>query len=166
MLKIGMNAPDFTLDSTKGSISLKNYSGKWKVLFFYPLDFTPIWSTEVPEFNRRLKEFEKFNAVVIGANTDSVPTHEAWAKSIGGVDFPLVADYNKTLSRDYCVLMEEEGIALRGTFIIDPEGMIRYINVNDTAVGRNINEVLRVLAALQTKKACPVNWEVGAPTLT
>lgn len=166
MLKIGMKAPDFILDSTKGSISLKSYTGKWVVLFFYPLDFTPIWSTEVPEFNRRLNEFEKFNAVVIGANTDSVPTHEAWAKSIGGVNFPLIADYNKTLSKDYEVLMEEEGIALRGTFIIDTDGMIRYINVNDTSVGRNINEVLRVLAALQTKKACPVNWQVGSATLT
>jgi peroxiredoxin (alkyl hydroperoxide reductase subunit C) len=90
----------------------------------------------------------------------------AWAKSIGGVDYPLVADYNKTLSIDYGVLMEEEGIALRGTFIIDPDGFLRYINVNDTLVGRNINEVLRVLAALQTKKACPVNWEEGKPTLT
>jgi alkyl hydroperoxide reductase subunit AhpC len=90
----------------------------------------------------------------------------AWAKSIGGVNFPLVADYNKTLSRDYEVLMDGAGIALRGTFIIDPEGKIRYINVNDTGVGRNINEVLRVLAALQTQKACPVNWEVGQPTLT
>lgn len=165
MLKIGEKAPDFTLESTKGEVSLSKHLGKWVVLFFYPLDFTPIWSTEVPEFNRRLNEFQKYNSVVIGANTDSVPTHEAWAKSIGGVYFPLVADYNKTLSREYEVLMEKEGIALRGTFIIDPEGNLQYINVNNTAVGRNVNEVLRVLAALQTKGACPVNWEEGDPTL-
>lgn len=81
------------------------------------------------------------------------------------MDFPLVADYNKTLSREYEVLMEKEGIALRGTFIIDPEGNLQYISVNNTAVGRNVNEFLRVLAALQTKGACPVNWEEGDPTL-
>jgi peroxiredoxin (alkyl hydroperoxide reductase subunit C) len=112
-----------------------------------------------------LKEFEKFNAVVLGVSTDSVPTHNAWAQSLGGVDYPLISDYNKTLSADYGVLMEQEGIALRGTFIVDPEGVIQYININNTTIGRNVNEYLRVLAALQTKKACPVNWEEGKPTL-
>ena len=94
-----------------------------------------------------------------------MPTHNAWAQSLGGVDYPLVADYNKTLSAEYDVLMENEGIALRGTFIIDPEGVLQYINVNNTSVGRNVMEYLRVLKALQTKKACPANWEEGKPTL-
>lgn len=165
MIRIGMKAPDFTLESTKGKISLKDFLGKWIVLFFYPLDFTPVWSTEVPEFNRRLNEFEKLNSSVLGVSTDSVPSHEAWSKSIGGVDYPLISDYNKTLSRDYEVLIENDGIALRGTFIIDPEGFIQYININNTSVGRSVNEYLRVLAALQTKKACPVNWNPGNPTL-
>lgn len=119
----------------------------------------------MPEFNRRLKEFEKLNGYVLGVSTDSVPSHEAWSKSIGGVDYPLISDYNKTLSRDYEVLIENDGIALRGTFIIDPEGLVQYININNTSVGRSVNEYLRVLAALQTKKACPVNWDPGNPTL-
>jgi peroxiredoxin 2/4 len=164
MVKIGTMAPDFTLESTQGKISLKDYSGKYVVLFFYPLDFTPVWSTEVPEFNRRLNEFEKLNSVVLGVSTDSVPTHNAWAQSLGGVNFPLIADYNKTLAAEYGVLMEE-GISLRGTYIIDPEGTLQYININNTAVGRNVMEYLRVLKALQTKKACPVNWEEGKPTI-
>jgi peroxiredoxin 2/4 len=119
----------------------------------------------VPEFNRRLKEFEKYNTVVLGVSTDSVPTHIAWAQSLGGINYPLVADYNKTLAREYEVLMEDVGISLRGTFLIDPEGILQYININNTTIGRSVNEYLRVLAAMQTKKACPVNWEEGTPTL-
>lgn len=120
----------------------------------------------MPEFNRRLKEFEKFNAVVLGISTDSVPSHDAWAKSIGGVNYPLLSDYNKEVSRQYEVLMDTEGIALRGIFIIDPNGILKHISINDTATGRSVNEVLRILSALQTKKACPVNWQPGDPTLT
>lgn len=119
----------------------------------------------MPEFNRRLKEFEKLNAVVLGVSTDSVPTHEAWAKSLGGIDYPLLADYNKEVSRQYEVLMESEGIALRGTFIIDPDGKLKAISINDTVTGRNVNEYLRILSALQTKKACPVNWQPGDPAI-
>lgn len=119
----------------------------------------------MPEFNRRLKDFEKFNAVVLGVCTDSVPSHEAWAKSLGGIDFPLLSDYNKEVSRDYGVLMEKEGIALRGTFIICPEGLLKHMSINDTATGRNVNEFLRLLAAMQTKKACPVNWQQGDATI-
>jgi len=119
----------------------------------------------VPEFNRRLKDFEKLNAAVLGVSTDSVPTHNAWAKSLGGIDYPLLADYNKEVSKMYDVLMEREGIALRGTFIIDPEGKVKSININDTATGRNVGEFLRVLAALQTKSACPVNWQPGDATI-
>lgn len=162
MLKIGEPAPDFNASSTQGSISLRDYRGKWVVLFFYPLDFTPVWSTEIPELNRSLQQFQRLNSVVLGANTDSIPTHEAWAKSIGGVDFPLIADYNKTLSRQYEVLTDEAGgIALRGVFIIDPEGILQYASINNLAIGRNVKEVLRLVAACQAGGACPVNWEEG-----
>lgn len=103
---------------------------------------------------------------MLGANTDSLPTHEAWAKSIGGVDFPLMSDYNKELSRKYMVLTEEAGgIALRGVFIIDPEGIIQHVSVHNLAVGRNVKEILRTLAACQAGGACPVNWEEGQQVL-
>lgn len=112
-----------------------------------------------------MKDFEKFNAVVLGVSTDSVPSHEAWANSLGGIDFPMLSDYNKEVSRNYGVLMEKEGIALRGTFIIDPDGILKALSINDTSTGRNVNEFLRLLAALQTKKACPVNWQQGDATI-
>ncbi len=108
-----------------------------------------------------MKEFEKLNAVVLGVSTDSVPSHAAWADTLGGIDYPLLSDYNKEVSKEYGVLMENEGIALRGTFIIDPEGILKAISIYDTATGRSVNEFLRTLAALQTKKACPVNWQPG-----
>lgn len=166
MLKIGQLAPDFTAASTKGDISLSSYRGKWVVMFFYPLDFTPVWSTEIPELNRSLSEFERLNSVVLGANTDSVPTHEAWAKSIGGIDFPLLSDYDKKLSEKYGVLTEAAGgISLRGVFIIDPQGVLQYLSVNNLDVGRNVKEILRLLAACQMGGACPVNWEEGQETL-
>lgn len=101
----------------------------------------------------------------MGANTDSVPTHNAWAEHIGGVDFPLLADYDKKLSQTYEVFIEESGgIALRGTFIINPDGYLQYILVQNLDIGRNVNEILRILKALQTGKACPVNWEEGQST--
>ena len=112
-----------------------------------------------------MKDFEKLNTVVLGVSTDSVPSHEAWSKSIGGVNFPLLSDYNKDVSKLYEVLMENEGIALRGTFIIDPEGNLKHISINDTSTGRSVIEILRMLSALQTKKACPVNWEPGDPVI-
>lgn len=104
---------------------------------------------------------------MLGANTDSVPTHEAWAKSIDGVSFPLLSDYDKKLSEKYEVLVKEAGgIALRGLFIIDPQGDLQYISVNNLAVGRNVGEILRVLAACQAGGACPINWEEGQETLS
>ena len=167
MIRIGQPAPDFKLPSTHDKdISLSDLKGKYVVLFFYPLDFTPVWSTEVPEFNNKLKEFEKLNSTVLGVNTDSIPTHKAWIESLGGIDYPLLADYDKKVTKDYEVYLDAAGgIALRGTFIIDPDGILQYYSVNNTDVGRNVNEILRVLQALQTKGACPVNWEEGQDTL-
>jgi peroxiredoxin (alkyl hydroperoxide reductase subunit C) len=113
-----------------------------------------------------LKKFEGLNSTVLGVNTDSIPTHHAWIKSLGGIDYPLLADYDKKLAKEYGVFLDEAGgIALRGTFIIDPEGILQYYSVNNTAVGRNVMEFLRVLKALQTRKACPANWDEGQATL-
>lgn len=167
MIKIGEPAPEFTLPSTDDKdISLSELRGKWVVLFFYPLDFTPVWSTEVPEFNRRLKEFEKLNAVVLGVNTDSIPTHKAWIESLGGIDYPLLADYDKRVTKDYGVFYDQGGgIALRGTFLIDPDGNLQQYSINNTDVGRSIDEVVRLVKALQMGGACPVNWEEGQDTL-
>ena len=165
MIKVGMKSPDFTFESTLGKVSLSNYKDKWIVLFFYPLDFTPIWETEVTEFNRRLNDFEKLGAKVIGANPDSLYTHKAWLEKIGQIDYPLIADYTKSLSRSFGILDEETGIAYRGTFIIDKDHKIRYASENDLLIGRNINEILRILAALTKDKPCQVNWEEGKPTL-
>lgn len=103
--------------------------------------------------------------MVIGINTDSVYSHNAWLNLIGKVDYPVASDYTKCVSRNYDVLDEEAGLAHRGVFIVDPEQRIRYASVNDLAVGRNTTEILRVLAALNTKKACPVNWKEGSAAL-
>jgi len=119
----------------------------------------------VTEFNRRLNDFEKLNVNVIGVNTDSVYTHRAWLEKIGQIDYPLISDYAKALSRCFGILDEETGIAYRGTFIMDLDHKVRYASENDLLVGRNINELLRVLVALSKNKPCPVNWEEGNTTL-
>lgn len=165
-MKVGELAPEFKLNSTVGrEVSLSEFRGKWVVVFFYPGDFTRVCSTEVPEFNRKLGEFRKLGTVILGISIDSVPVHQAWAEKLGGVEYPLLSDINKEASRTYGVLIEREGRALRGLFIVDPQGILRYQLVNDTKVGRNMEEVLRVLQALQTGKPCPINWKPGDKTL-
>jgi alkyl hydroperoxide reductase subunit AhpC len=162
-------APDFKMPALIGDefrdVSLADFRGKWVVLFFYPLDFTFVCPTEVTGFSDRHKEFAALNAVVVGGSTDSVYSHQAWTKQIGELSYPLFSDITRETARRYGVLMEEKGIALRGTFIIDPEGRLRWALVNDLGVGRNIDEVLRVLQALQTGDNCPVNWKPGQKTL-
>jgi len=169
MVQVGQQAPEFELEGVKGgefvTVRLSDYRGKWVVLFFWPLDFTFICPTEVTEFSKRHHEFEALNAVVLGASTDSKYSHMAWTEKIGPTTFPLLADITKEVSRNYGVLIEGQGIALRGTFIIDPQGKIRYQLVHDLNVGRNVDEVLRVLKALQTGELCPVGWTPGQPTL-
>ncbi|MGF7429837.1 peroxiredoxin (alkyl hydroperoxide reductase subunit C) [Thermohydrogenium kirishiense] len=165
MSLVGKKAPDFKLDSTKGQISLSDYKGKWVVLFFYPLDFSSVCSTEIPEFNRMKPEFDKLNAELLGINTDSVYSHKAWIESLGGVDFPLLSDYNKEVTKQYGILIEEAGIALRAAFIINPDGIIDYEVVHEPVIGRNVDEILRVLNALQTGHACPVGWKPGDKVL-
>lgn len=170
-LQVGQKAPDFKVEALINGefrdLSLADFNGQWKVLFFYPLDFTFICPTEITEFAAYKAEFDRLNAVVLGCSTDSVYSHLAWSKTdaIQSLNYPLLSDKNHTLSRSYGVLIEDEGIALRGCFIIDPQGVLRYQLVHDNNVGRSVPEVLRVLYALQTGGLCPASWKPGQPLL-
>ncbi|HEY6236240.1 MAG TPA: peroxiredoxin [Candidatus Elarobacter sp.] len=181
LAKVGQPAPSFTLPSTKGAtsptnlgreISLSDYHGKWLIFFFYPLDFTFVCPTEIIALSDRLDEFAEFDAEVLGASTDSVHSHFAWLNTprekngIAGTAYPLVADYTKDVSRAYGVLDETTGVAQRGLFIIDPEGVLRYAVVTADNVGRSVEETLRVLQALQTGGLCPAEWTPGQELLT
>ncbi|MBI2476809.1 peroxiredoxin [Candidatus Uhrbacteria bacterium] len=168
--KVGQEAPDFTLNACLGNgefkkIALADSRGKWTVLFFYPLDFTFICPTEIIGFSTRYAEFETLNAVVYGCSTDSVNSHKAWLKDLGELKTPLLSDMTHEVSAAYNVLIDDEGIALRGTFIIDPEGVLQYANTHSNRIGRSIDETLRILKALQTGELCPVNWHEGDKTL-
>ncbi|KAI8985444.1 thioredoxin-like protein [Pilobolus umbonatus] len=156
-------------------ISLSDYKGKYVVFFWYPMDFTFVCPTEIIAFSDRIKEFEALNTAVIGASTDSEFSHLAWintprkAGGLGEMKIPLLADKTKQIARDYGVLIEQEGIALRGLFIIDPKGTVRQITINDLPVGRSVDEVLRLVEAFQfTDKygeVCPANWKAGSKTI-
>ncbi len=169
-------APDFSAQAVAGDgsvreIKLSDYRGKYVVLFFYPLDFTFVCPTEIIALSDRVKEFAVRNAQVIGVSVDSHFSHIAWRNTprkqggIGEVTYPLVSDLDKSISRKYGVLVEKPGIALRGLFIIDKEGKLRHITINDLPLGRNVDEVLRVLDAIQFNEkhgeVCPVNWQKG-----
>ena len=169
--RVGKQAPEFTLEgySPEGKMqnyALKDYKGKWVVLFFYPLDFTFICPTEITEFSTRTEDFAKLNAVVFGASTDSCHSHKAWCETkLGKLNYPLLSDMTRQTSDAYGVLIPEKGIALRGTFVIDPDGVLRYALYHDLGVGRSVEECLRVVAALQTGELCPASWAPGKPTL-
>lgn len=176
--KVGQKAPDFLMKTTadiktlKSTASLSDYAGKWLVLFFWPLDFTFVCPTEITALSDRYEEFEELGADILGVSTDSVFSHRAWLQTprdkngIEGVKFPLAADMTKDVSRAYNVLIEEEGIALRGLFIIDPDGVLQYQVVNSLNIGRSVDETLRVLQALQTGGLCQANWRPGQTTLS
>ena len=168
-IQVGRPAPDFSVDAVfdekVSRVSLKDYKWKWVVLFFYPLDFTFVCPTEILEMSHKMPEFEKLNAVVLGGSTDSTFTHSAWMKELGKLNYPLFSDMNREMSRNYGVLIEEKGHSLRGSFIIDPEGLLRYHLVHDLSVGRSADETLRVLSSLQTGELCPANWKPGEKTL-
>lgn len=168
-------APDFNAqavmpDNSFADLKLSSYRGKYVVLFFYPLDFTFVCPSEIIAFNKALDKFKAKNAEVIGVSVDSQFTHWAWKSTdpkdggIGNIQYPLVADLNKNISRDYGVLIDES-IALRGLFLIDKEGIIRHAVINDLPLGRNVDEALRMVDALQfTEKhgeVCPANWKAG-----
>ena len=161
-MQVGKPAPQFKAQALVGDkfqdISLSDYKGKWVVLFFYPLDFTFVCPTEILEFSKRAEEFKALGAEVIGGSVDSVYSHLAWTKELGQLNYPLLSDMTTKISRDYGILIEEKGIALRGLFIIDDQGVLRYQVVHDLSVGRSVDETLRVLSALQTGELCPTGW--------
>ena len=170
MIKIGENVPDFKLkgyfNGKFKEYALKDYKNKWVVIFFYPLDFTFVCPTEIKEFSAKHASFKKLNAEVVGVSVDSEHSHKAWVEGpLGKINFPLLSDFHKRMSEDYEVLQEDEGTALRGTFIIDPYGKLRYMVVSDHDVGRSVDETLRVVSALQTGKLCPAEWKPGDKTL-
>lgn len=175
---VGKQAPRFTMDAVLadksfGKVSLEENmkQDKWTVLFFYPMDFTFVCPTEITAMSDRYDEFEDLDAEIIGVSTDTIHTHLAWINTdrqengLGELQYPLAADTNHTVSRDYGVLIEEEGIALRGLFIINPEGEMQYQTVFHNNIGRDVDESLRVLQALQTGGLCPANWRPGQKTL-
>jgi peroxiredoxin 2/4 len=168
-LKIGHPAPSFKLKSAHqnqiGVTDLDSYKGKWVVLFFYPADFTFICPTEVKGFHENIEKFEEKSVQILGCSVDSPHVHLAWMESLGGINYPLLSDMHHTTCMDYNVYIEEEAQALRGTFIIDPEGILRWYQISDNNVGRNVGEVLRVVDALQTGEKCPVDWKKGEKTL-
>ncbi|PYK14290.1 MAG: hypothetical protein DME55_15455, partial [Verrucomicrobia bacterium] len=173
-VRIGKPAPEFEGEAwIKGAhgpkkVGLSQHRGKWVVLFFYPRDFTFICPTEIASFGAIQKDFERENAIVIGVSTDSFYTHKAWFESdprLANINYPVIADTGHLVSSAFDVLLED-GAALRGTFIIDPEGILRHMSVNELDVGRNVNETLRVLQALRTGELCPVDWKPGQSTLT
>jgi len=170
MIKLGEKVPDFTADAYQEGqfkkVKLNDYKGKWVVLFFYPLDFTFVCPTEINGFASKEAEFKKLNAVVLGASTDSNFSHKNWfERDLPNVKFPVIADTTHNLSKLFGVLKEDQGIAYRGTFIIDPEGVLRYQVVSDLSVGRSVDETVRVLHAFQSGELCPLEWKPGQKTL-
>lgn len=175
--QVASPAPDFDMASTANiktlaeNVKLSDYSGKWLVMLFYPLDFTFVCPTELTAFSDRYEEFEGIGAGVIGVSTDSVYSHRAWLQTprdkggVEGLKYPLASDITKEVSRDYGVLIEDQGIALRGLFVIDPEGVLRYKVVHDLNIGRSVDETLRVIQALQTGGLCQAEWRPGQETL-
>ena len=167
MPMIGQPAPLFTAQAVVDGgdfkeISLSNYRGKFVVLFFYPLDFTFVCPTEITQFRDASKTFKEAGAEVIGCSVDSVHSHKRWIKDdLGNLGYPLIGDVTKRVSRDYGVLLEDKGIATRGTFIIDPEGRIQYMGIHNLNVGRDSKEILRVLSGLKTGELCGAGWKKG-----
>lgn len=165
---VGGDATNLSPDNAFKEISLADYKGKWVVFFFYPLDFTFVCPTEISDFGNHYEEFKKLNAEVISCSTDSHFSHLAWRSSHPGLrnlPYPMLADFTRETSRKYEVLKEETGYALRGLYIIDPNGILQYAVIHPEKVGRNTKEILRVLQALQTDKNTPCNWEAGDKTL-
>ncbi len=175
---VGTQAPRFEMeavmkDKSFGKVSLEENmkNDKWTVLFFYPMDFTFVCPTEITAMSDRYDEFEDLDAEVIGVSTDTIHTHKAWINTdrkdngLGELNYPLAADTNHEVASNYGVLIEEDGIALRGLFIINPEGEMQYQTVFHNNIGRDVDETLRVLQALQTGGLCPANWRPGQETL-
>ncbi|CAG9760450.1 unnamed protein product [Ceutorhynchus assimilis] len=177
--KIQQPAPNFSgmavVNSAIQKIQLADYKGKYVVLVFYPLDFTFVCPTELIALDERIDDFKKLNAEVIGCSIDSPYTHLGWMNTdrskggLGQLHYPLLSDIKKEIARDYGVLLEEEGIALRGLFIIDPKGILRQMTINDLGIGRSVDEALRLVEALrfveEHGEVCPANWRKGEKTI-
>src|SRR5690349_6389726 len=177
MLTVTDTLPRFQLQAVtsleKGAefetLTDKSFPGKWLVLFLWPMDFTFVCPTEIAEFGKQDAAFRERDAQVLGASTDTHFVHLAWRNNhpdLKDLPFPMLADTKRELSQALGVLHRTEGVPLRATFVVDPQGVIRHVSVNDLSVGRNVQEVLRVLDALQTDELCPCNWKAGEPTLT
>jgi peroxiredoxin (alkyl hydroperoxide reductase subunit C) len=178
-LIVGRKAPEFALEGVLNSnfstYRLADYRGKWVVLFFYPLDFTFVCPTEILAFSDRLGDFRKAGAEVLGASVDSKYSHLAWTEKpreeggIKGLAYPLLEDLGKDLAREYGVLSPDGRVALRGLFVIDPDGVVQHATVNNLGVGRSVDETLRVLQAFQFVRehgeVCPADWKPGTKTM-
>jgi peroxiredoxin 2/4 len=179
-LRVGTAAPDFTAtavyDQEFKEVKLSNYRGQYVVLFFYPLDFTFVCPTEITAFSDRYADFKSINTEVLGVSIDSQFSHLAWIQTdrksggVGDLDYPLVADLKKEISAAYNVLDPDAGVALRGLFIIDKDGIIQHATINNLAFGRSVDETLRVLKAIQhvqnnPDEVCPAGWQPGDATM-
>ena len=176
MLTVGDRLPDFALQAVMSldrgqefaPVTNRSHPGKWLVLFAWPMDFTFVCPTEIAEFGKKSAEFAKRDAQVLGMSTDTHFVHLAWRRDhpdLKSLPFPMLADTKRELSTALGILHKTEGVPLRVTYIVDPDGVIRFVSANDLSVGRNVDEVLRVLDALQTDELCPCNWQKGEPTL-
>lgn len=176
MLTIGDRLPSFSLLATVSrdpkqafaTVTDQSYPGKWLVLFAWPKDFTFVCPTEIAEFGRKNRDFADRDAQVLGFSLDSEFVHLAWRNQhpdLQELPFPMLADIKRELSSGLGILHKQDGVPLRATFLVDPEGVIRWVSVNDMNVGRSVPEVLRVLDALQTDELCPCNWQKGQSTL-
>ena len=176
MLTIGDKFPAFDLKAVVSNdpktaftqIDSQSNAGKWKIVFFWPKDFTFVCPTEIAAFGKLNGDFQDRDAVVYGVSTDSEFVHLAWRQNhadLKTLPFAMLADIKRELSTALGVLDKNEGVAMRATFVVDPEGIIRFVSVNDLSVGRNPAEVLRVLDALQTDELCPCNWQKGDDVL-
>jgi alkyl hydroperoxide reductase subunit AhpC len=168
-MKVGEKCAEFLLDAYHNGeikkISSKEIFGKWTLLFFYPRDFTFVCPTELKSLAQNQDKFESENCQIIAVSTDSAYSHKAWfERDLKDVKYPVLADTAHTLSRQFGVLIESEGTALRGAFLIDPDGILQYSAISNLNVGRNIEDLLRVLEALKTKGMCPANWKKGDKT--
>ncbi|RYZ66335.1 MAG: peroxiredoxin [Proteobacteria bacterium] len=176
MLTVGNKLPAFSLQATVSleagqeftTVSHESHPGKWRVLFAWPMDFTFVCPTEIAAFGAKNREFADRDTQVLGMSTDTHFVHLAWRKDhadLRDLPFPMLADTKRELSQALGIL-HADGVPLRATFIVDPEGVIRWVSVNDLSVGRNVDEVLRTLDALQTDELCPCNWQKGDSTLS
>ena len=176
MLTVGDRLPPFKLQAVVGTkpgaefaeITHESHPDRWRVLFFWPMDFTFVCPTEIAAFGKRDRDFQDRDAQILGASTDTQYVHLAWRKShpdLKDLPFPMLADTRRELSFALGVLHKGEGVPLRATFLVDPHGLIRWASVNDLKVGRSVDEVLRVLDALQTEELCPCNWKKGEKRL-